>query len=105
MDRGTAINITAINKLEYNLLKSAEESYLVTKTIDADKTSINFSNNDVYVFDLENNTIYKNGGILLKFLKECNVTAQSNTIELSLILNKYTNEVQRTIKVNVNTVE
>lgn len=98
-DRGNAINITAINKLEYNLLKSANESYNVDMTIAGNKKTLTFSNLDVYVFDLENNVIYKNGGKLVKFVKVCEVSLNDNLINIEVTLNKYTNEVTRNIKI------
>lgn len=98
-DRGNAINITAINKLEYNLLKSANESYNVDMTAEENKQTLTFSNLDIYVFDLENNVIYKNGGKLVKFVKACEVTSQDNLINIKVTLNKYTNEVTRNIKI------
>lgn len=98
-DRGNAINITAINKLEYNLLKSANESYNVDMTAEESKQTLTFSNLDIYVFDLENNVIYKNGGKLVKFVKACEVTSQDNLINIKVTLNKYTNEVTRNIKI------
>lgn len=98
-DRGNAINITAINKLEYNLLKSANESYNVDMTAEENKQTLTFSNLDIYVFDLENNVIYKNGGKLVKFVKACEVTSQDNLINIDITLNKYTNEVTRNIKI------
>lgn len=98
-DRGNAINITAINKLEYNLLKSANESYNVDMVVEENKSTLTFSNSDVYVFDKDKNIIYKNGGKLVKFVKECNVALQENTIQIDIILNKYTNEIQRNIKI------
>ncbi len=102
-DRGKAINITAINKLEYNLLKSAKESNLAQGSVDGNKTTITFSNSDVYIFDLDNHIIYKNGGKLVKFVKECKIKLVNNLIDINVTLNKYTNEITRNIKVRVPT--
>ena len=98
-DRGNAINITAINKLEYNLLSSAQNSYNVDIVANGNNRTLTFSNSDVYVFDNDNNVIYKNGGKLVKFVKESKVKIQEDVIAIDLTLNKYTNEVSRSIKV------
>lgn len=106
-DRGNAINITAINKLEYNLLKSADESYNVDMEISGNKRTLTFSNSDVYVFDKDKNVIYKNGGKLVKFVKDMTLRIQEDIINIDIVLNKYTNEVARNIKIkcasNINT--
>lgn len=99
-DRGTAINITAINKLECNLLKSASDSYTVTGKLQANKTTLTFSNSDVYVFDGEKNIIYKNGGKLVDFVKEYEMKLTDNIIDINVTLSKYTNEVARNIKIS-----
>ena len=104
-DRGNAINVTAINKLEYNLLNSAKNSYIASSTVNDNKTTVTFSNSDEYIFDLDNHIIYKNGGKLVKFVKSCNVELQNNLLSLNLTLNKYTNEVTRNIHINVPTYE
>ena len=96
-DRGNAINVTAINKLEYNLIDSASNSYNVDVVANGNNRTLTFSNSDVYVFD--NNVIYKNGGKLVKFVKESKVKIQEDVIAIDLTLNKYTNEVSRSIKV------
>lgn len=98
-DRGNAINVTAINKLEYNLIDSASNSYNVDVVANGNNRTLTFSNSDVYVFDNDNNVIYKNGGKLVKFVKESKVKIQEDVIAVDLTLNKYTNEVSRSIKV------
>ena len=98
-DRGNAINVTAINKLEYNLIDSASNSYNVDVVANGNNRTLTFSNSDVYVFDNDNNVIYKNGGKLVKFVKESKVKIQEDVIAIDLTLNKYTHEVSRSIKV------
>lgn len=100
-DRGTAINVTAMNKLEYNLLESADSSYNVVGSFDTNKTILTFSNSDKYVFDMDKHIIYKNGGKLIEFVKECKVNLIDNVIDIDITLNKYTNEVTRNIKINI----
>ena len=95
-DRGTSINITAINKLEYNLLDSADEG-----TVNDNSTILTFSNNDEYVFDKEKHKIYKNGGELVDFLKDFDIRAIDDYLKINITLNKYTNEIEREIIVNV----
>jgi len=104
-DRGTAINITAINKLEYNLLSSSNESHNVETVVNGNKTTVTFSNGDVYVFDLDNNTIYKNGGKLVEFVIKCDVTVVDKILNLDITVNKYTNQIERNIKINIPIVE
>ncbi len=100
-DRGTSINITAINKLEYNLLDSADKSYSVKGTVNDNSTILTFSNNDEYVFDKEKHKIYKNGGELVDFLKDFDIRAIDDYLKINITLNKYTNEIEREIIVNV----
>lgn len=97
-DRGNAINISSVNKLEYNFLESAINSYEVSLVSEENKDILTFSNSDEYVFDNETKIIYKNGGKLVKFVKEYDVEIENNVIEINLTLNKYTNEISRTIK-------
>lgn len=99
-DRGTAINITAINKLEYNLLKSADESDNIKGNVQGNKTILTFSNSDVYTFDGDKNIIYKNGGKLVGFVKDFEIKLIDNILDMDITLNKYTNEVSRNIKIN-----
>lgn len=100
-DRGNAINVTAINKLEYNLLNSANNSYMASKVVNGNKTTITFSNSDTYVFDLDDKVIYKNGGKLIKHIKACEINYNNELVDIDITLNKYTNEVTRNIKINV----
>jgi len=104
-DRGTAINITAINKLEYNLLKSADESYDVEISKDENKTTITFSNFDKYVFDNENDIILKNGGKLVEFVTNVAVNIENKIINIDITVNKYTNKLQRNIRINIPLME
>lgn len=100
-DRGKAINVTAINKLEYNLLDSAKNSHNLVYSVNGQNVTLEFSNLDVYVFNLTDNVVYKNGGKLVKHLKAAEVTYQDNLINVDLTLNKYTNEVTRNIKISI----
>lgn len=101
-DRGMAINVTAINKLEYNLLKSSVESYDIKIDKGETKTTLSFSNQDTYIFDLDKNCVYKNGGKLIGFLKDFELDNDSQLLNIKVILNKYTNELERTISINNN---
>lgn len=102
-DRGIAINTTALNKLQYNLLASANESYNVKGNVDGNKTILTFSNSDEYVFDLDKNTVYKNGGKLVNYVKAFDVRLLDDVINIDITVNKYTNELARNIKINVHT--
>lgn len=101
-DRGLSINVTAINKLEYNLLKSSEESSYANVTIDRNVTTIEFSNNDRYDFDLDKHTVYKNGGKLVGYMSDFEIgrNGRNKGVELDVTLNKYTNNLQRKIVIN-----
>ena len=104
-DRGRAINITAINKLQYNLLNSANNSYIVEGVVDGNKTTLTFSNSDIYIFDLDSKMVYKNGGKLVKYVKDCDVKLLDDVVNIDITLNKYTNEVNRNIKISVPTAD
>ena len=104
-DRGMAINVTAINKLEYNLLKSADESFDVKLKVEDKKTTIMFSNSDEYIVDLDKHVIYKNGGKLVNFVKECSVNVENDIITFDITVNKYTNNIRRIIKINIPLIE
>jgi len=100
-DRGMAINITEFNKLEYNLLESASNSYNATYETEENITTITFSNSDEYVFDKENQIIYKNGGKLIKHVKDYTIITNEALLSIDLLLNKYTNQVERNININI----
>ena len=100
-DRGAAINVTAINKLEYNLIDSAADSYNISSNVDGNITTIEFTNGDIYIFDLDKNTIYKNGGKLVEFVTACDIKIENSIMQIDLTVNKYTNSLQRTIKINI----
>lgn len=103
-DRGKAINITALNKLEYNLIKSANDSFNVEVTNSDDLITLNFSNTDEYIFDKQNQIIYKNRGKLVGFVKDYDISVQDNIIEITVTLNKYTNKITRTINLSISTI-
>ena len=103
-DRGMAINVNNVNKTEYNLLKSGNESESITITdIDSNSKSVSFSNGDTYVFNNDSNSILKNGGILVKnvIYDASNMTYTDNLLNVKLTFNKYLNEIERTIKISV----
>ena len=100
-DRGMAINVTAINKLEYNLLKSSDESFDVELKVEDKKTTITFSNSDKYTVDLDKHVIYKNGGKLINFVDDCTVEVKNHVMIFDITVNKYTNNIRRSIKINI----
>jgi len=104
-DRGTAINVTAINKLQYNLLESADNSYDVVIEAEDNVATLEFSNGDTYVFDMNKNTVYKNGGNLVGFMTNFAMNVNNNLIVIDITVNKYTSKLQRTIKINVPNME
>lgn len=70
-DRGLSIDTNSLNKLQYNLLMSSEESNLVDilggTIVDQELIGgeLVFSNNDSYTYDKTNGVIRKNGGVLV----------------------------------------
>jgi len=72
VDRGLSIDTNSLNKLQYNLLMSSEDSNLVD-IIGGEINSYGeliggelvFSNNDSYIYDKDSGVIRKNGGILV----------------------------------------
>ncbi|MDD2627603.1 MAG: hypothetical protein PHR25_03780 [Clostridia bacterium] len=102
-DRGNAINISNINKLEYNLLESSNKSnnVLIQKTPIEEK--IIFSNNDEYRYNKEDRIIYKNNGKLIKNVTNFEVNGTAGYIDINLKFNKYTNITERNIKIGIKT--
>ncbi len=100
-DRGKAINISNINKLEYNLLDSSNKSnnVIIQKTSNEEK--IIFSNNDEYRYNKEDKIIYKNNGKLIKNVVSFETNETAGYIDINIILNKYTNIIERNIKVGM----
>lgn len=88
-DRGLSININSFNKLEYNLLKSGNESNLVN-IIDNDLV---FSNNDNYIYNIEKGTIKKNGGIItsniIKYTQEIQDSDNGKLLTIKIKFEKY----------------
>jgi len=97
-DKGLAVNLSNIDKLQYYLNKSAISSQSAEYT----SNSIIFSNGDEYSFDANTHTVYYNGGILstgvTNFVLTNNIT---NLYEIELEFTKYSNVIRRTIKVSV----
>ncbi len=101
-DRGEAINYSYLNKLQYNLEDSASNSNDVVIT----ESQISYSNGDNYVYNAEQKTLYKNGGILCLNVDnfETNIEMGTNTkkITINISFNKYLNNITKTI---INCVE
>lgn len=107
-DRGMAINVTAINKLEYNLLDSASKSKNAEIEVENETENyiLKFSNSDVYEFDKNKQIIYKNGGKLVEHLKDYDIDILNyNSIKVNVTLNKYMNVQEKNIIINIETFE
>lgn len=100
-DRGMAININNVNKLQYNLFNSSK----LSKKASAINNEISFSNGDVYTYDLEKKAIYKNNNIIASNISEYIATGElkSDGIKLNITLKvtKYLSELTREITVFV----
>lgn len=88
-EKGTILNQKDFEKLQYNLVSSANESEYIDNI---QATSISFSNGDIYTYDDTNKTILKNGGTLVRNVM--NFNAQKSYTSL---LN-----VSETAKNNIN---
>lgn len=95
--RGLAVNISNLNKIEYNLFVSSSNS----NSIFIDENKISFSNGDTYEYNQDKRTIYKNSGILctnisgLTFTE--NPTEDAIRIDMNLELTRYLSKIQREI--------
>lgn len=101
-DKGIINNIKQINKLQFNITKSTEESNLVSVF---DENKIGFSNGDEYFYNAESNTIFKNNRILITEVESLIIEEDNNSygikIRLEIKLKKYLNELDREIIVFV----
>lgn len=96
-NRGAAINYTNLNKLQYNILKSASVSYDVNNTL----TDINYSNGDRYSYNGDKKIVYKNDGILCTNVSSFAITTvqglDNTKLEITVSFNKYLNTLERSI--------
>lgn len=96
-NRGEAINYTSLNKLQHNLEVSAMNS----KDVVIASNQINYSNGDNYLYDEQQNVIYKNGGILCLNVEEFNTSLETGLktkkITINVSFNKYLNNITKTI--------
>lgn len=101
-ERGLVINITNADKLQYNMLNSSEESYVVSVY----NNKVAFSNGDTYSYDSEKKVIYKNKTALVDNVDTFTTISDNNTfgktyVKLTVKFNKYLNELQRDISICV----
>lgn len=100
-DRGTAININEINKLEYNLTASKSKSSGVSIITG----NIVFDNGDTYEYDANRNVILLNNGILISNISDCTFNISSSDtgklLTVNLTLKKYLSEITRDIELYV----
>ena len=96
-DRGASINYTSLNKLQYNI----EDSSLNSNDVVVTATSITYSNGDSYTYDIENDMILKNGGILCQNVSDCTFALENGTnvkkLTINVKFNKYLNEMTKNI--------
>lgn len=96
-NRGEAINYSYLNKLQYNLENSSMNSKDVTVT----ENEITYSNGDVYTYNVNEQVIYKNGGILClnvsNFKANVETGVAAKKITLNITFNKYLNVIEKSI--------
>ncbi len=74
-DKGIIFCEEQLNKLQYNLVVSNENSKgNITKI----ENKLVFGNNDMYEYDSSTKTIYKNGGILIQNVEEFSIQNDVN---------------------------
>ena len=80
MDKGNSIIETEYSKIYTNLLSSAKNS----SYFNVSKGEIKFSNGDIYIFDVSNSILYKNGGILCNSLNSFNLKNLENLSSITI---------------------
>ena len=100
-NRGTALNYTMLNKLEYNLTDSVLNSVDVAIVDDI----ITFSNGDKYYYDDQKAIVILNNGVLCTSITnfEPNITAENGykKLEIDITLNQYLATLNKTIVCSV----
>lgn len=96
-EKGEIIINEDIQKVQYNLMKSAKQS----DRVDIIEDKIVFSNNDEYFFDNEEKILYKNSGILSKNIQSFSMGTvnEINGIDNNLLNNLDSNIKNITFKV------
>ncbi len=88
-NRGVALNYTALNKLEYNLITSSENSEDIT----IKDNIIEFSNGDKYYYSEEKDVIILNNGVLCTsvtaFVPSLNEVNGTKKLQINVTFNKY----------------
>ena len=97
-DKGLAINLSNIDKMQYYLNKSAMNS----NSVKILENSLVFSNGDEYLYDNNSHIIYYNKGILVTDVTSVAITNNvTNLYELQLQFTKYSVVTERAIKLSV----
>lgn len=95
--RGKVINYASLNKLQENIENSSIES----TSVSVKAGSISYSNGDIYVYNLEDKCITKNGGMLCTNVDSFTVTETKIEgmirVSITVKFNKYLNELERQI--------
>lgn len=103
-NRAKAFNYSSLNKLQENI----ENSSMQSESVLSDTNTISFSNNDKYVYDSANRCITKNGGILCTNVKSFTINQTNsngiNNIQISVVFEKYLNELSRSIVCSVEEI-
>lgn len=96
-NRGTALNYTMLNKLEYNLTDSSFNSIDVAIVNDV----ITFSNGDKYYYDEAKDMVILNNGVLCTSVSKFEPTVASENgvkkLTIELTLNKYLATLNKSI--------
>lgn len=112
-DKGTRYVQNEYSKLYVNMLNSAKSStYFIY-----DSNKVSFSNGDLYLFNLNDHNVYKNGGIIAQDLSSfefkevleidglslsSGVLEGSNSLCMNVKFIKYGNEISKDIVVSVD---
>lgn len=97
-EKGVILNNKEFEKLQYNLISSASNSSSVEKT----EKYISFSNGDIYTYDSEKSTVYKNGGILVQNVSEFSpLISIENLIDVDSNAKNNINEYEEYVCLNV----
>ena len=97
-DKGLAINLSNLDKIQYYLNKSAVNSTSVEFT----SNSITFSNGNEYTYDAATRVVYYNKGILVTDVTKFIVTNNEGSLyEIQMEFTKYSVVTERIVKINV----
>lgn len=97
-DKGLAVNLSNLDKIQYYLNKSAMES----QSVEINDNTLTFSNGDIYLYNTSKKAVYYNNGILCTDVTNLAFTSSStNLYHIEIELTKYSIDLQRSITIYV----